>query len=354
MPGSDKIKRIVVRTPNWVGDAVMSIPALRELRRLFPAAQITLAAPSGTSDIFLDADFADDILKTERGGLGTFSNAREWRRRHFDLAVLFQNAFAAAATAFFARIPRRVGYESERRSALLTTSISMPVWRDERHESFYYLNIIAELERTLFGTSTVNTAEPRFNLCVSGERKEVARKTLNQAGANPERPTAILCPGSVNSRAKRWPAERYAELADRLIEAGMVVALIGSVGEIDVSSEVMARSKHRPILLTGQTTVAEAVAIISIAHVLITNDTGPAHIGASLKTPTLVIFGPTNPLTTYPYSPAAEMIRRPPDCAPCMLRDCPIDHRCMTAISTEEVFETACQLVAKRTTQVFG
>src|SRR5215475_4054658 len=207
MPGSDKIKRIVVRTPNWVGDAVMSIPALRELRRLFPAAQITLAAPSGTSDIFLDADFANDILQTERGALGTLSNAREWRHQHFDLAVLFQNAFAAAATAFFAGVPHRVGYESERRSALLTTSISMPAWRAERHESFYYLNIIAELERTILGTSTVNTVEPRFDLRVSGERKEVARKTLNQAGANPERPTAILCPGSVNSRAKRWPAE---------------------------------------------------------------------------------------------------------------------------------------------------
>jgi len=97
--------------------------------------------------------------------------------------------------------------------------------------------------------------------------------------------------------------------------------------------------------LTGKTTVAEAVAIISVGDLLITNDTGPAHLGAALGTPTLVIFGPTNPLTTYPLSSTAEIIRRPPDCAPCMLRDCPIDHRCMTAISPEHVFDRAVTMV---------
>jgi len=108
------------------------------------------------------------------------------------------------------------------------------------------------------------------------------------------------------------------------------------------------------MVLTGKTTVAEAVAIIGIANVLITNDTGPAHIGAALGTPTLVIFGPTNPLTTYPLSPSAGIVRHPPDCAPCMLRDCPIDHRCMTAISPEEVFDRAMAMSAARPVQIFG
>jgi heptosyltransferase-2 len=108
------------------------------------------------------------------------------------------------------------------------------------------------------------------------------------------------------------------------------------------------------MVLTGKTTIAEAVAIISIADVLITNDTGPAHIGAALGTPTLVIFGPTNPLTTYPLSPAAAIIRHPPDCAPCMLRDCPIDHRCMTAIAAQEVFDRAKAILATRPVQIFG
>jgi heptosyltransferase-2 len=130
------------------------------------------------------------------------------------------------------------------------------------------------------------------------------------------------------------------------------VALIGSPGELDVSNQVCEHARHRPIMLTGKTTVAEAAAIISLADVLITNDTGPAHIGAALNTPMLVIFGPTNPLTTYPYSSNAEIIRHPPDCAPCMLRDCPIDHRCMTAITPEQVFERASVLLSQRRVEV--
>ena len=337
---SNQIKRIVVRAPTWVGDAVMSLPALHELRRIFPEAHITVAAPPGTADIFLDSDSMNEIIVQSRGGLlSQFSQAGEWRQRQFDLAVIFQNSFGAAAVASRGRVPIRIGYATDRRSFLLTHPLPVPEWKDQRHESFYYLNIVAELERLLLGTSTVNTTEPQFALHVSEERKVRARRFLADHLADLTKPIALLCPGSINSRAKRWPPERYAALADRLAQAGMTVGLIGSRGEISVSEEVAAHAESSPLMLTGKTTVAEAVAFISIADVLITNDTGPAHIGAALKTRTIVIFGPTNPLTTYPMSPNAEIIRHPPDCAPCMLRDCPIDHRCMTAISPEEVFE---------------
>jgi heptosyltransferase-2 len=130
--------------------------------------------------------------------------------------------------------------------------------------------------------------------------------------------------------------------------------LIGSPAEIEVSREVSARTQRKPIVLTGKTSVAEVVGLISLADLLVTNDTGPAHVGAAVGTPTLVIFGPTNPLTTYPMSPNAEMIREPPDCAPCMLRDCPIDHRCMTAISVERVFERAMALARATAGQIIG
>lgn len=351
---ADKIKRIVVRTPTWVGDAVMSLPALYEVRRIFPAAHITLACHPGIADIFVESDFADEVLVAERGAFSVIKTAGAWRRSQFDLAVLFQNAFAAALTGWLAGVHLRAGYDTDRRRSLLTTAIPLPAWKDERHESFYYLNIVAELERALFGTCSIADTEPSFNLKVSDKRREAARRLINQAGAQSGKPLAVLCPGSVNSRAKRWPAERYAELADRLADSGMDVGLIGSPAEIDVSTEVSTRARHQPILLTGKTTVAEAIAIISIADVLITNDTGPAHIGAAVGTPTLVIFGPTNPLTTYPRSPSAAIIRHPPDCAPCMLRDCPIDHRCMTAIAPEEVFDRALAMMTTRSVQVFG
>ena len=331
----------------------MSVPALRELRRVLPEAQITLVSRTGTVDVFVDADFVDEVLIYDRSGLASaWNQVREWRQRRFDLAVLLQNAFEAAAIAFLARVPLRIAYNTDRRRALLTHPLPLPAWKDRRHESSYYLNIVAELEGLLYGSSSIETDEPDFSIHVSEDRKRSARQLLHEHGARIGAPLVLLCPGSINSRAKRWPIERYGELADRLVESGVDVALIGSPGELNDSMQVYEYARRRPIVLTGKTTVAEAAAIISIADVLITNDTGPAHIGAALNTPTLVIFGPTNPLTTYPLSAKAQIIRHPPDCAPCMLRDCPIDHRCMTAISPAEVFERACALLSRQHAEV--
>jgi heptosyltransferase II len=350
---ADQVSKVVVRIPNWVGDAVMAVPALRELRRVLPKARITLVSRPGAADVFIDADFVDEVLVYDRAGLSSVWNqAREWQQHKFDLALLFQNAFEAAAISFLARIPIRLGYNNDRRGFLLTHPLPSPTWRDQRHESFYYLHIVGELERLLYGTSSIEDTEPRFDLVVSNDRKRRASDLLHEHGIRTGAPLAVLCPGSINSRAKRWPAERYAELADLLAESGTDVVLIGSPGELDVSNEVCVRAKRRPIMLTGRTSVAEATAIIGVADILITNDTGPAHIGAALGTPTLVIFGPTNPLTTYPFSAQAEIIRHPPDCAPCMLRDCPIDHRCMTAITPAEVFARASVLLSHRRAEV--
>ncbi len=340
-----------MRSPTWVGDAVMCLPALRELKQLLPAGNITVIAPHGTADIFTELDFVDRVLIGEKS---FWASVRQLRAGKFDLALLFQNSFNSALVSFAARVHFRIGYDTDRRGKLLTTALPVPVWKNERHESLYYLNIIAELERLIFRSDKVANAEPRFDLFVSENRKTRARQFLIENGSPADKPVAILCPGSVNSRAKRWPAERYAELCDRLRDAGITVALIGSAAEIDVSNEVCARAEHPPLLLTGKTSVAEVVALISIADVMVTNDTGPAHIGAALGTPTLVIFGPTNPLTTFPMSPRAEMVREPPDCAPCMLRDCPIDHRCMTAISVEAVFEKATAMLQRSNAQTIG
>lgn len=327
----------------------MAVPALRELRRVLPDAHLVVVSRPGTADIFIEADFVDEVIGYDRTGLGSaWNQVRQWRRRKFDLAVIFQNAFEAAAIARLAGTPVRIGYQTDRRGALLTHPLPSPEWKDKRHESFYYSNIVAELERLLYGTSSIEAAEPRFDLRVSEDRKRKAFELLLEHGARMNAPFVLLCPGSINSRAKRWPAERYAALADHLFESGANVVLIGSPGESDVTQEVCQHAQHQLVVLTGKTTVAEVTALISMTDVLITNDTGPAHMGAALNTPTLVIFGPTNPLTTYPLSAHAEIIRRAPECAPCMLRDCPIDHRCMTAIAPEEVFARASALISRR------
>ncbi len=363
---SRNIKRIVVRGTNWVGDAVMTIPALRKLRGLFPDAHITLAARSLTEGLFTDADFLDDLqLHRQTGVLSVIGQVREWRKRDFDLAILFPNSFEAALVAFLAAVPSRIGYATDGRRMLLTHPLNLPEWRSSRHEVFYYLEIIEQLERIVGDQNAIQGGEPVSylnrsldgapdgSLRVSDARRAAAVDLLHVYGTEGiriddqnGRPVIALCPGSINSRAKRWPAERYAAIADRFIdELGAEVLLVGSKDELDVSLEVDRHMRRKAVLLTGQTELAEAVAVLSVVDLLVTNDTGPAHIASALGRPTLVIFGPTNPLTTRPFSPLGEIVRHPPDCAPCMLRDCPIDHRCMTAISPDEVFQRAAAIL---------
>ncbi len=345
-----QIERVVVRGANWVGDAVMTVPALRELRRVLPRAHITLATRPWAEGVFAGADFIDDLLLVDerRGARAMIRQFRAWREHRFDLALLFPNAFAPALMAFAARVPVRLGYATDGRAALLTHPTPTPVWRSDRHEVFYYLNLVAGLESALDGATATAVREPRFDLHVSANRKAEAAELLRAHGASLTRPLVALCPGSTNSRAKRWPAERYAALADLLIEeAGVDVLLVGAREELEVTREVVALMRREPIVLTGETDLARSIAVLSHVDLLVTNDTGPAHIAAALGRPVLVIFGPTNPQTTRPFSDLAVVVRRPPDCAPCMLRDCPIDHRCMTAITPAEVFAHAHGLLGR-------
>ena len=343
-----EIKRVVVRGTNWVGDSVMTVPALRALRRILPDARITLAIRPSAKGIFSGVDFVDDVLVyNRRNAFSVIPQIREWRRRQFDLAVLFQNAFEAALIPFLAGVPVRLGYATESRQGLLTHPLPLPDWRSSKHEVFYYLYLITALEQLLSGTSTVCESDPDISLPISDSRKSEAAELLRSFGVNDEKSVVALCPGSINSRAKRWPAESFAALADRLLEEQRQVLLIGSRDEIDVTNEVTARMRHQPVVLTGKTTLDQITAVLGLVDLVVTNDTGPAHIAAALGCPTIVIFGPTNPLTTRPFSFKAEIIRHPPECAPCMLRDCPIDHRCMTAISVDEVFDRSQALLRR-------
>jgi heptosyltransferase II len=325
--------KIIIRGTNWVGDAVMQIPALRYLRAIFPDAHITLATRAWAKGIFEDADFIDDFLLIEPKE-SIFSQAKKWKENNFDLAVLFTNSFETALVAKLGKAKKRFGYANEMRSFLLTNSVQKPVWKNERHEIYYYLNLVSEVEKSFLGK--VTEISPEFALQVSETRKNQARKILSENGVDFSKRIIAFCAGSTNSRAKRW--QNYAKLND-LIQANLSanIILIGDQSELDVSLEILENTKVKPILLTGKTSLSEATAVLSICDLLVSNDTGPSHISAALGTKTIVIFGPTNPKTTHPIG--AEIIRKNVDCSPCMLRDCPIDHRCMTQISAEEVFE---------------
>jgi heptosyltransferase-2 len=341
-----------VRGANWVGDAAMTVPALRELRRVLPDAHVTLAMRPWAEALFAGAEFVDEVVavsESKSSARSVWADAREWRARRFDLAVLFPNSFAPALAAALARVPVRIGYATQGRAALLTHPLPVPEWRGRRHEVFYYLNVVAGLERILRGSSEIEAHAPDVSLAVNEDRRRDALAMLRESGSRVSHPLVALCPGSTNSRAKRWPAEAFAALADMLAErAGAQVFLIGAGEELDISEEVARRACTRPQILTGRTNLAQTAALLSAADLLVTNDTGPAHVAAAVGCPVVVIFGPTKPETTRPFSMLAEVVRKPPECAPCMLRDCPIDHRCMTAITAEDVFERATHALEAR------
>ncbi len=328
--------RILVRGTNWIGDAVMTIPAMRRLRSAFPEAHIALHCRKWAEGIFRDVDFLDEIITFQTGDKGLNdlrTEATQIRRGNFDIAVLFPNSFRSAALPWLGKIPRRFGYEKEMRGFMLTDRVAIPEWKSTRHEVYYYLNLVDEVINSLVGHTDAGDEPPDISIAVSPARRDHARKLIETLGGDPGLSIVALGCGSTNSRAKRWPAERFAVLASQIMDsAGANILLLGSEDENDVAENVRCLSGRNLINAAGKTSLEDAVALLAASDVFVSNDMGLAHIAAAVGTSTLVIFGPTNPETTRPFSDVAEVIRVPVECSPCMLRDCPIDHRCMTAI----------------------
>ena len=336
--------KILVRGTNWIGDSVMTVPALRALRGAFPDAEIILYTRKSAGGIFADADFIDRIITIDKEkGLGAaIRKGRRLRNEKFDLAVTFPNSFASAVTPWLAGIPRRFGYSKDARRVLLTDAVRPPEWKDSRHEVFYYLELIRNVERIMLQTSTISDSDADVSLAVSSSRMENARQLLRERGLDLARPLIALGAGSTNSAAKRWPVERFAETARRLQnEEEASIVLLGSPADRPISNAIAESLTKKPIDLTGETDVEEAAAILSVADLLVSNDMGLAHLADAVGTKTIVIFGPTNHVTTRPFSPLAQIVRHEVECSPCMLRECPIDHRCMTRVTTDQVYQTA-------------
>ncbi|HQX55094.1 MAG TPA: lipopolysaccharide heptosyltransferase II [Pyrinomonadaceae bacterium] len=335
--------KILVRGTNWIGDAVMSVPALRELRRIFPDDSITLHTRTWADGLFRDADFLDEIVTYDPAKWrfrDVLDNSNFLKKDAFDLAIILPNSFESAMTSFLTRIPRRIGYNKDLRGLLLTDPIAVPEWKSRRHEVFYYLNLVSEIEKRVIGRNTVGQLAPNISIDVSPERRKAARQIIADATSDSRGPIVALGVGSTNSRAKRWPAARYAQLATKLKqELDASIILVGSAEDSVVAKEVADLSGVQTVDLSGKTTIAEAVAILAEVDILVSNDMGLAHIAPAVGTRTVVIFGPTNPTTTRPYSNDADIVKYDVECSPCTFRDCPIDHRCMTNVSVEVVAE---------------
>ncbi|MCO6511419.1 MAG: lipopolysaccharide heptosyltransferase II [Aridibacter famidurans] len=333
--------KLLVRGTNWIGDAVMSVPAMRLLRASFPQASIALATQEWAEGIFRDADFIDEILVLEAGGhspKAIRSQAKQLRQGGFDAALIFTNSFGSALVARAAGIAKRFGYAGEGRAILLTKAFPKPEWRSERHEIFYYIELAGSAAAEL-GVEAA-ALDPDVSIAVSEPRREEARKMLASKGIDSSAPLIAFGAGSQNSRAKRWLPERFAAVADALSEEiGAQTVLLGSKEDRDASAKVSGEMRTGAFDLTGETSLEKAVAVIAEADLLISNDMGLAHVASAVGTPVVAVFGPTNHLTTAPWG--GTVVREPVECSPCMLRECPIDHRCMTRVTPEMVVEKA-------------
>jgi len=337
--------KIIVRGTNWIGDAVMSIPALRELRRIFPDSTITLHMRSWADALFRDSDLIDELVTFDKHRWAikdVYDNSQFLKDDRFDLAVLFPNSFESALTSYLTRVPRRFGFNKDVRGLLLTDPIAVPEWKNRRHEVFYYMHLVGEVEKRILGRDTVSQTMPDTSLQISDERRQAARSKLAALGVDPTKKLVVLGAGSANSRAKRWPVERFAELNDRIQkEMNASTVLLGSKDDRSVTDKLVSLAKKPPFDLAGETELDEAAAILAAADLMITNDMGLAHLAPAVGAPTIVLFGPTNPETTRPYSKNAAIIIKNVECSPCMYRDCPIDHRCMIRITVDEVLAMA-------------
>ena len=360
-PDSNQINRIIVRA-NWIGDAVMTAPALGRLRSSFSRSHIALLATPGVAGLFEDSPFIDEVIEYRRKEDGTrafLETMKLMRARAFDLAALFQNAFEAALLAWLGGARLRVGFAAQGRSLLLTHGLRRGPERRNRHQIHDYLDIVAECERVCLGGNPPSQISDTLPSLIAGPaRRRAAESLLRRFGGDSNsRPLVALNAGATNSRAKRWPEDRFAALADQLIAAlDARIVFIGAASERDGAERIIQQMKRRgAINLAGETSLAELIGALDVCDLLISNDTGPAHVAAGLGRPTLTIFGPTNEFETAPRGPRAESIRAAGvECARCMLRDCPIDHRCMTAITPDEVWEQVIRLMKARAHQVFG
>ena len=334
-----------MRGPNWLGDAVMCEPALRGLRQLFPEAEITLLVKPAIAELFIGHPALAHVLiyddKGRHAGLtGKWTLAGLLRRHRFDLAVLLQNAFEAALLAFLAGVPRRYGYATDGRSFLLSEPVALPDRRTLLHQVAYYWNLLKPLG--------LSGDPPAPKLIVSSDEEAAMSRRLVQAGIAPSDLVVGINPGSTYGSAKRWLPERFAEAASRISrilekerEQRVAVVILGAKGEEVLGREIAARLTAPTAVLSGATTIRELMAATKRCSLLVTNDTGPMHIATAVQVPVVAIFGPTDWRTTSPYGAQHAIVRQSVDCAPCLLRECPIDHRCMTGVSVEMVQEAA-------------
>lgn len=322
-------ERILVRAPNWVGDVVLALPALRDLRRAFPKARLTVLARPWVSGLYGAVPEVDALLHS-RGHRADVAALRD----RFDIAVLLPNSFGTAFTAWRAGIAERWGYATDGRGFLLTRGCPVPIAVRGRSQVHYYRAMIE-------GLGLPTDGPPDASLACPPAWSDEAAALLGGEG-----PWIGVNPGAFYGTAKRWIPERFAAVADIVARRmGGRVVIVGGAAERPLGEAVAAQLRAPVRVLAGETTLAALVGVLSRLRLLLTNDSGPMHLAAALGTPLVAVFGSTDGSETAPIGRQARVVRQPVRCAPCLLRECPIDHRCMTGVDTARVSEAALALI---------
>jgi heptosyltransferase-2 len=336
-------RKVFIRSTNWIGDAVMSVAALRELRRLHPDDHLILAARPWVAGLFENQGLVDEIVPIETRP----SRFKSFRHtvsvaRGCDRAILLQNALGAALVAFAARIPDRAGYRTDGRTLLLTRRAVPRIKRLGRHQMYYYLDLLYQTSLSPTDYLSEPDFKPDIGLVAGTQPLADARRLLQENGIGASRPLVGLNPGAFFGSAKRWFPDRYAALADLLIERlGAQILIFGSSQERRLAEEIRNLMRFRPVILAGATGLPSLMALISLCDLFVTNDSGPMHLAAALGTPQIALFGSTDEIATGPHSPKAVVVHKHVECSPCLLRECPLDLRCFERIRVDEVYELA-------------
>ncbi len=333
-----EVEKILLRAPNWVGDAVLMTPCLAALRKTFPHARITVLANPWVLPLIVNHPAIDRMMLIDKGK-GLVCSTRELmriishlRNDRFDLAVLFQNAFEAALLASTGGVRYRIGYNTDGRGFLLTHKVVRDDHILEVHQVEYYLGLIEAMGWP------IEEREP--SLFLSDRDIESASRMLSSYGIEDHNFILGFNPGAAYGSAKRWPEERFAIIGDWAAEKwNAKVMVFGSSAERNIGLRISQRMRHAPINLCGLTTLSQAMALIKRCNLFLTNDSGLMHIAAAFEVPMVAIFGPTNHVITGPRSKNAVIVRHDFDCSPCLKEICPLDHRCMLSIEPKEVWE---------------
>jgi heptosyltransferase-2 len=364
--------RLIVFAPNWLGDAVMALPAIEDLRRHLNA-HLTVAARRSVARLFDLVPHVDEVVELEWAGrIGEIGAMRRdiarLRAVKATAALLLPNSFASAWLACAARVPERWGYARDGRSLLLTRAIEQPRIPNPEsripparrsatreggspesrassgmHQGAYYQQLVHALG------APNGPLEPK--IVVSPSALEAGRGLLTSAGWDGVRPLVAFAPGAAYGTAKRWWPTHYAQLAaDVVSQHDAHVVLVGSRADAETTGEILGllpqATRPAVIDLAGRTTLEQLAAVLGIARVCVSNDSGAMHVAAAVGTPLAAIFGPTRENETRPLAHApTELLIEPVACRPCMLRECPIDHPCMRDLTPARVLASVTRLL---------